>query len=383
MLHLERATVPIPRILLMRPFILSFLALASGTFSLAAPETIPTSPEEQMRIFEEMAAKETFACYDTDEEGNIVFVGFNHAYHGRNPFARSQERRNDKDTVPGLSDEDFGKILRFPELRGIAAQNLKLTDEGYAVLQAFPELEVLNLSNLKTGWPDDYSGPTPGSRTLRYVDGACGLKIWDTTHSFGFNKEPPVLNEMQGFPELKVLIVDVGHANDFDELFPFIRKSPNIEFLKLHRCTFSEDQMRRILDALPKLKRLDMKPNGNTPGERWSYQSLALLKDHPNIQYVRLIHGDSLPLPWENGLEHLVDAEGLTHIEFPLEDRGRAVDPADLRKLMDARPNLNILRLPEELLPADVNARSRSRNLRNQMDEAVNPISHRWAVGPQ
>jgi len=88
MLHLERATVPIPRILLMRPFILSFLALASGTFSLAAPETIPTSPEEQMRIFEEMAAKETFACYDTDEEGNIVFVGFNHAYHGRNPFTR-------------------------------------------------------------------------------------------------------------------------------------------------------------------------------------------------------------------------------------------------------------------------------------------------------
>jgi len=361
----------------------TLLCVLLNAWALAAVETIPTPPEEQLQIFEEMAAKETFACYDTDEAGNIIFVGFNHAHHGRNPFPRSQERRNDKGTVPGLSDEDFQKILHFPKLRGVAAQNLKLTDAGYAVLEAFPELEVLNLSNLKTGWPDDYTGPTPGSRTLQVVDGARGLKIWDTTHSFGFNDEPAILNEMQGFPELKVLIVDVGHANDFDELFPFIQKSPNIEFLKLHRCTFSEDQMRQILEALPNLKRLDMKPNGNTPGERWSYQSLALLKDYPNIQYVRLIHGDALPLPWENGLEHLADANGLTHIEFPLEDRGRAVDPADIKKLMEARPDLNILRLPDDLVPAGEDARKRSRTLRNEMDAGVNPIDHGWAVGPQ
>ncbi len=363
--------------------ILLYSCLAAGVAASSAPQTIPTPPEEQMRIFEEMAAKETFSCYDTDEEGNIIYVGFNHAYHGRSPFPNSQERRNDRNTVPGLSDEDFRKILHFPELRGIAAQNLKVTDAGYEVIEAFPNLEVFSMANLKTGWPDDYTGPTAGNQTLTYVDGARELKIWDTTHSFGFNSEPPVLQELQGFPELKVLIVDVGHADDFDELFPFIQKCPNIEFLKLHRCTFSEDQVRQIFEALPNLKRLDMKPNGNTPGERWSYQSLALLKDYPNIQYVRLIHGDALPLPWENGLEHLADAKGLTHIEFPLEDRGRAVDPADIKKLMEARPDLNILRLPDELLPEGTSSRSHWRPLRDEMDEAVNPIGHSWAVGPQ
>lgn len=72
----------------MRIFVLLF-----GMTVLTASEwsTIRTSPEEQVRIFHEIAAKSIFSCYDTD--GNISFVCFNHSKFAPNsPIAIN--RRN-------------------------------------------------------------------------------------------------------------------------------------------------------------------------------------------------------------------------------------------------------------------------------------------------
>lgn len=145
----------------------------------------------------------------------------------------------------------------------------------------------------------------------------------------------------RALPELKVLIVDVGLSDDFGELFPFLQKSPKLERLKLHRCTFSDEQMAQILDALPALKVLEIKPAGNTPGKRWSHRSLGLVARHPNIEILRLIHEDSLPLPWENGLEPLVAAKNLRVLMFPTKGK-HTVNPDDLARLEAARPDLQI-----------------------------------------
>jgi len=178
---------------------------------------------------------------------------------------------------------------------------------------------------------------------------------------------------MQGFPNLQVLIVDVGHANDFEELYPFLQKCPNIKWLKLHRCPFSDEQMRQIFEALPHLQRLDMKPSGNTPGKNWSYQSLAMLKDYPNLRFVRLIHGDALPLPWEDGLEHLAIANHITHIEWPTRGSGPPPSEVDVAKLRELRPNLVMLSELE---------REEMQKARRVMQESVDPFDFDWAIGP-
>ena len=312
-------------------------------------QTIPTPPSEQMAIFKEMAAKTNFSVYKLDESRNIVFVGFCHGKHGRSAYPDEQQIDKKGQDLPGLTDADFAKILHFPQLRAVATQFQTITDDGYAVLRAFPELEAVNLSNLKTGFKDEASaGAPPTSAVFRHLEGARDLRYWNTTHSFGYQKEPAVLQELTGYPDLEYLNVDVGHANDFEELFPFIQKSPKLKFLKLHRTNFREEEVKMILDALPELERLDIKPSGNEPGERWSYQSLALIKNYPNLKSLRLIHGDALPLPWENGLEHLVEAENLKYFDFPMEADGKQVSSEALQRLQEARPELIILPLIED-----------------------------------
>ena len=309
-------------------------------------EPIPTPPEEQLKIFKEMAEKSQFSVYETDDAGNITFVGFANR-GGRNKGPNEKQIKHDDDR-PGLTNEDFGKILYFPKLEAVATQFQRITNKGYAVLTAFPGMVAINLSNLENGpWAEDKQEEMRdriSPELFRYLDGMRNLRYWNTTHSFGFQDEEDVLQELQGFPELRYLNVDVGHADDFDELYPFIQKSPKLEFLKLHRTTLSEAQVKMILDALPNLKRLDIKPRGNKPGERWSYQSLALIKNYPNLESLRLIHGAALPLPWENGLEHLVEAKNLKYFEFPRNDKN-APDPEDLKRLQEARPDLVILPL--------------------------------------
>ena len=314
------------------PRLLVLLALTTAA-GLAAPALIPTPPAGQQAVFEKLAAKSGFATCEKDAEGNVIFVAFNQL-GPQKPFDKS---------APGLTDADLSEILRFPKLRGLTLCGQPLSDAAFETLEAFPDLEAVRLANIATAKPEPAATPATSAAFL-HLDGMRQLKVLDLTHSFRLDG-PDTLSQLQGFPELRELIVDVEIANDPDELLPFIAKSPKIERLKLHRTTLSHDQFSQLLEALPNLRYLEIKPNGNTPGKRWSHESLALLSKHPNIEVLRLIHGDALPLPWESGLEHLVAATNLKAIAFPKPDKGeedRAVKPEDLEKLKAARPDLLI-----------------------------------------
>jgi len=361
--------VKLPKIL--RLAALGFLTIALTSFGRAEqPATISTSPDRQLEIFRGLAEKSQFSVYETDADGHLIFIGFCNR-NGRHASTPPEQQTKHRDQRPGLDDDDFRKILHFPKLRAVATQFQRISDDGYAVLTAFPDLVAVNLSNLKTAMKNDDQPQTPTSQTLLYLDQLRQLQDWNTTHSFGYQDEPPVLNEMQGFPELRSLNVDVGHADDFDELFPFIQKSPKLEFLKLHRTNFSEAQIKQILDLLPNLKRLDIKPRGNTPGKRWSYRSLRLIQDYPNLESLRLIHADALPLPWEDGLEHLVAAKQLKYLDFPISGDGREVRPEDLQRLQQARPDLKILPLMD---------RDEARQTKEEM--RIQPTKFDTRIGP-
>jgi hypothetical protein len=318
------------------------------------PEIQQTTPEQQQELYNQLAEKTYFAHQETDEQGNIIYVCFNQM----GPF-----KKNNPD-AQGLTGEDLAQFVKFPKLEGFTLQGQPLRPEDYAVFQAFPDLKVAGLKNLATNaeLPDDLDY----APALRYFKDMKNLLVLDLTHSFGLQDNEPVLNELE-FPELETLIVDVGYSDDFDELMPLIEKSPKITRLKLHRCPFSDEQMKQILDALPNLVWLEMKPRGNTPGKNWSHESLALIPQYPNIQYLRLIHGHALPLPWEDGLEHLADAKNLKLLQFPnSDDPEKAVKEEDLKKLQEALPNLQI--------NPDRNA--------EVWDERPNPVDYKWDYGP-
>jgi|GEM_PF-2336102 len=335
--------------------ILPALVLASA---LQAAE--PLAPADQLALFEQLAAKTYRADHAKDADGNITFVCFNQhdAFKKDNPGA------------PGLTDADLALLARFPGLQGLTLQRQPVTDAGLAVLASLPDLRVASLPDLKT----NKAAPVkPTSLALKHLDGARHLQVLDLTHSFDMQKDPSVLQDLQGFPDLRVLVVDVGHADDFAEFFPFVQKSPRLERLKLHRTNFTEAQFAQILATLPNLKVLEIKPSGNTPGQNWSHTSLKLIAQHPNIDILRLIQKDALPLPWAGGLEHLVAAKNLKTFSFPnagyeikgIEDR--MVTPEDLAKLQAARPDLKI-NPPGK--PADHYAHT-------------NPAPYDWEIGPR
>lgn len=345
----------------MKPYYTLILFFASLVGAFAQPALIPSSPGEQAQVFEELAAKTGYAAHETDAEGNIIFICLNQMGPEK-PFHQGR---------PGLGDDDLARLLHFPKLQAITLVAQPATDAGYAVLKSFPDLRSVRLGNLCTPKPEPAEAGAPTSATIAHLDGARKLQILDLTHTFRMDDADEVLASMQGFPELEVLIVDVGISNRPEALLDFIAKCPKIKRLKLHRTTLSEADFARLLSALPDLEYLEIKPSGNKPGERWSHQSLALLRDHRSVKVLRLIQGDALPLPWKNGLEHVVEARGLEVLRFPnrgYEIRGREQDvvpEADLERLRQARPEL-IINPPKAILE----------------ERMPNPSPFHWDAGP-
>jgi len=173
-------------------------SFAADAFS--QPAVIPSSPERQAQIFEELATKSRYAAKATDAEGNMTFVCFNQMGPEK-PFHEGR---------PGLGDDDLARLLHFPKLQAITLAAQPATDDGYAVLEAFPDLRVVRLANLCTPKPEPAVAGAPKSATLAHFDGARNLEVLDLTHTFRMDDADEVLASMQGFPELEVLIVDVG-----------------------------------------------------------------------------------------------------------------------------------------------------------------------------
>ncbi len=337
------------------------LATCPAATAQPAPEfhPIPTPPAQQQAVFEYLAARTFHAEKAEDAAGNIIFACFN----------QHDVFRKKKPDAPGLADADMLRLLHFPELRGVTLQRQPLSDAGYAVLAAFPKLEAASLVDVMThkGLP---AVQRATSRHITFLDGARELKVLDLTHSFGMQDDPPVLQTMRGFPKLKVLVVDAGLADDPAEFLPFVGKCPEVERLKLHRCTFSDAEMARVFAALPNLRWLEMKPSGNTPESRWSHRSLRMIPALPKLEVLRLIHGDALPLPWTDGLEHLAAAHVPRHFMFPEPDKGkeeRAVKEEDIARLRAARPDLAIN--PQRGTP--------------QFPAPPNPVPFNWEIGPR
>lgn len=296
---------------------------------LAAADLLPSPPAEQQGIFAELAAKTYLAKQAVDAEGNLVWVGFNHMeiYAKENPGA------------PGLGDDDLASIRHFHRLRGITLQGQPLSDAGYAILADFPELEVAGLPNpaKSPGRPKDQ--PQLCSRDfIRPLDACRKLKVLDLTHTFALDRIP--IDELQGFPELRFLSVDVG-ASDA-RLLAFLARCPRITNLRLHRTTLTNADLEKLLALLPELQSIEIKPDDRLPiDRRINHRALAALAEHPTLEVCAWSHRGALPMPWDDGLEHVLQARRWRGFSIPLEGEG-APQAEDLERLRREFPELQI-----------------------------------------
>jgi len=296
---------------------------------LGAADLIPATPAEQQVVFAGLAEKTHIAKQALDDEGNIVWVCFNHM----NGYAK------ERPGAPGLGDADLERIRHFHRLRGITLQGQPLSDAGYAILADFPDLEVAGLPNPATspGRPKDLPRIcTPDF--IRPLDACRKLRVLDLTHTFGLDRIP--LDELQGFPELRFLSVDVG-ASDA-RLLTFLARCPRITNLRLHRTTLSNDDLAQLLALLPELQSIEIKPASSLPiGQRINHRALAMLAAHPSLEVCAWYHAGALPMPWEDGLEHVLSAQRWIGFSVPT-DGPDAPLPADLERLARERPDLQV-----------------------------------------
>ena len=308
----------------MKTLLATVLLLVVPTLALAVPQTIPTPPAQQEEIFNRLAAKTHLALSHRDEEGNYLWVCFNHmpGFAKENPDA------------PGLVDADAPLLLHFPYLEGITLQGQFLSDEGFSVLAAFPKLKVASLPNPvrgSKGRPDD--APKATENYALALKGARDLEVLDLTHTFGVSGS--CLDELGGFPKLRYLSLDVGFSGP--DCLPFLAACPELEVLQLHRTNVGDDHLRQVLASLPKLRFLMIKRAGKSK-DPITARSLRHLRDHPALEVFRFSH-DPPELVWEDGLDHLVHVPNL---KVFLTKRETVIEDGALEKLQAARPDLEI-----------------------------------------
>ena len=328
----------------------SLCLLFVSFFTLLPAALIESTPEKQLEIFNELAAKTHHSEYVLDNDGNMKWVCFNH---------HSRYKKSNPDS-PGLTDADVERMLHFYKLKGITLQRQLISDKGYQMLGAFTELEVASLADIATHphFKKDPSG-RPTGKFILGLDACRKLQVLDITHSFSVSDIR--LQDLQGFPELRCFIPDVGASDQ--RCLAFMKKSPKLEYIKLHRTTITDEELADLLKHLPKLRYVMLKPNPGTKN-RISHKSLALYKDHPHIEALVLSQKGAYPLPWKDGLEHLVAAKHLKIFEYPKPYNKKEkpyMNPEDIQPLIDARPDLLI----------------------NQKHERPIIVDYNWNVGPR
>jgi hypothetical protein len=149
-----------------------------------------------------------------------------------------------------------------------------------------------------------------------------------------------------GYPKLRFLAVDGVSADD--SVVEFARGTPALTGLELWNTALSDDDLHALVNAAQGLEYLLISPAPGDPdnpdGPRLTAASLRHLKELPNLRFLALEGRSFLPLPFENGLEHLADIPNLENVSYPRVRAGMDEGvPEDVTsRLQEAAPNLKI-----------------------------------------
>lgn len=285
----------------------------------ALVEFIPdgVTPDPAQRAIVAACAAEVYLCkvgYDAD--GNVRSLQLSN----HNAFMPPGVEDKESHTAgrEGVSDATFAKLEGLPELKALRLLKQPLADESFAVLSSWPDLEAFCVE--RNDW-DDHDNAS--ADFMLHLNGLKNLRWLELKHLFGLNETR--VDQLEGFPRLERIELDNASAQE--ECIAFLEKCPNIRDFELHRTNMGNEGIEKIVAALPKLERFDVKQHAAKDLDARCLEAVATL---PNLQTFVINRWKDDQLFWEEGVEHLLNAPSLRH----LGDKKAVQHPA-VRRLLE------------------------------------------------
>lgn len=291
----------------------------------------PVEGATQKEIAEKLGSLALAHSVELDDDGNVIrFGASNHA--------GIHHRDGSRPAKPGIDDEAFAAVLKFPKLRAIFLEKQPLTDAGYALLKQLPELKDVRLHHINDKqFADTLKGAT--SDAILIANDMPNLKTLEIKHCFGLQEDNS--DELKPQAELEKLEIDVPWSKE--KVVPFVLGCPKVKNLQLHRTSITNEQLAAIGKTLGELELIELRPAWPA---NLTAAGLAGLREHPKLRAV-LLSLDWGPLPWENGLQHLAIIPNLEYVEINV--KGITPDSEGIEQLRQMRPDITV-RLGRDVL---------------------------------
>jgi hypothetical protein len=293
--------------------------------------TLAAEDPAQKAIVDAFAAKCVMSKAVYDEAGNVrkLALSCHAAFH-----------KDKSQPVPGgVNDAEFAAVLKLPRLEAIFLEKQPLSDRGYALLANLKELRDVRIHypmGVKSK-PAEMP-PTPATADFAlFLNDLPPQRILQLKHSFSVPGDG--IGKLKLQPDLEHLEIDTICAGP--AAVPFIVAAPKIRNLQVHRATWTDADLQKVLAGLPELEVLELKPN-RMPNDPITGRSLRGLQNCSKLRLIQLV-GNWKELPFEGGLDAVVPLKALRQINIaPSDLKGLSIESPEIQKLHKARPDLLI-----------------------------------------
>jgi hypothetical protein len=295
---------------------------ASAADEVALHEHLPpgASPDAAQRALVLAMARQVSMCavrYDPDGQVALLWLSNHQIFDPKD----GQDR-------PGVDRALIARLDELPALRALLVHHQPLADQDFAVLARLPQLQGFSVEYHGNHQPP--SGEASGAFMLHLKD-LRALRTLHLKHLFKLNTTE--VDQLGPYPDL--VCAELDNASAGPEAQCFLLGCPQLRDLELHRSHLSNQAIADLVDggALRELRRLALKPDGGF--DAGCLEHVARLPALERLEF----HHWKIPLPWEGGLEHLVDCASLRVID--LKNALPATDPA-AGSLAQIRPEIEL-----------------------------------------
>ena len=223
---------------------------------------------------------------------------------------------------PGVSDGTFAKAKFLPGLKRLRIIKQSLSDD--TIIEILEGQRDLVKFGIETHTGDN------SARFMPAIAGMDQLEWLELKHLFQLGATQ--VDAIGPLPSLVRLELDNASAQR--EALTFLKDNPQVIDFEIHRSGLNNAQVGEMVDALPKLRRLGLKPTGSG----FDAGALAHVAELDELEVLALWSFPEKSLFWEDGVEHLAGMKKLSRIET---NGGRENWPA-LRQLKELRPDIEI-----------------------------------------
>lgn len=298
----------------------------------ARPSNAAT-PGEQKRIADGMIAKNVKGTAIYDSDGNVTHLAIS-----RHPASW----KGKSEPLPdGVSNEEFRQILKLTELEAVFLEMQQLSDESYGLLAQLKHLKDVRIHYPLGKKAKKEQGPAlevPATdRFGLFINDLPGLTHLQFKHIFSIEGDG-----MQGIaPQPELVHAELDTICAKSSALAFLKQSPKITNLQLHRCEFNNEQYQELFAALPQLEIVELKtPNGYNPKKHATGAALVGLANCRHLRLLQLSSKfDQIP---DEAFEVFAKLPQLQQLNLGNAVPGMNAQSPQIQKLHQARPDILI-----------------------------------------